>query len=505
MKRLINLSLHAILKSRIIIKMLNNKKQLEITNENKLKLFELMRYDYYQKYTHGIENLLTKLDINIPTKNINNDQEEFLHDFINNEKLDWGATSFHLKNKVQDINDLISLRPELESKKESILNITTNKGYLLSILPLNLFMPEEVLLQFIPPDDFSVPHPLKDIDPYGIASPDAKIIINSMWVATKKFEHTVLMNIHGHCPIGCSDCYKSFYVREKGHESELGAGDPYEKVPKKLENQTKYLVEWLNTNPQIYDVIISGGEPFLRQNSHIKILLNEFKKARYLRILRFCTGVIFLGLPFRIDDELLDIINEFTEEADIKITFQAHISNHLQISPEAVLAVKKIKKRGFNIYSQTPIKKGINFFLDDLEKTIFYLRELVKKQFLIGVEPYKFIVDMHPRTLAYYIPIEALIKVYGHLFDSHIIPELERPKTVSILSKQGNIVLSSHSLFAMKKEVDYSNKFVKYRIPKLTLNDELTSIEEFIYTEPLSSFNEDPNSLEKLRKSWFKE
>lgn len=455
--------------------MFNNLKQLELTNKNKLKLFKLMRYDYCQRHTNEIENLLEKLSINIPTKNINKEQEKYLYNFINKEKLDWGNTFFHLKNTIQDINDLIDLRPELESKKESISNIIKNKGYLLSILPLNLFMPEEVLLQFIPPDDFSVPHPLKDIDPYGIASQDVKIIKNNMWIASKKFEHTVLMNIHGHCPIGCSDCYKSFYVREKGHENELGAGDPYEKVPNKLKNQTKYLVEWLNTNPKIYDVIISGGEPFLRQNNHIKILLNEFRKARYLRILRFCTGVIFLGLPFRIDDDLLDIINEFTEETDIKITFQAHISNHLQISPEAVLAVKKIKKRGFNIYSQTPVKKGINFFLDDLEKTTFYFRELVKRQFLIGVEPYKFIVDMHPRTLAYYIPIEALIKVYGHLFDSHTIPELERPKTLSILSKQGNIILSPHSLFAMKKEVDYSNKLVKYRIPKLTLNNEMTS------------------------------
>ncbi len=485
--------------------MSNNLKQLELTSKNKLKLFELMRYAYCKKYMNEIESLLEKSGINIPTKNINREQEKYLYNFINKEILDWGDTSFHLKNRIQDINDLIEIRPELESKKESILNIIKNKGYLLSILPLNLFMPEEVLLQFIPPNDFSVPHPLKDIDPYGIASPNVKIIKNSIWIASKKFEHTVLMNIHGHCPIGCSDCYKSFYVREKGHENELGAGDPYEKVPKKLKHQTKYLVEWLNTNPQIYDVIISGGEPFLRQNNHIKILLNEFRNARYLRILRFCTGVIFLGLPFRIDDELLDIINEFTEDTDTKITFQTHISNHLQISPEAVLSVKKIKKRGFSIYSQTPIKKGINFFLDDLEKTIFYFRELVKKQFLIGVEPYKFIVDMHPRTLAYYIPIEALIKAYGHLFDSHNIPELERPKTLSILSKQGNLVLSSHSLFAMKKEVDYSNKLVKYRIPKLTLNNEMTSIEEFYYTEPLSQLNEDPDSLEKLRKNWFKE
>lgn len=471
-----------------------------------LDLFRVMRYEYYQRYIRNIENFLRKAGIDIPTKDISSEEDEkILCEIISKEKLDWGDISFHLRYRIKGVDELMEVKPELQDTKESILKAVNEKGYLLSILPLNLLLPKEVLNQFIPPPDFSVPHPAKDIDPYGITAPDVKIMNGKLWLGSRKFPHTVLMNIHGHCYIGCSDCYKSYYVREKGRETELGAGDIHEEIPSRLKHQTKLLVEWLNVNPQVYDVIISGGEPLQRLNTHIKLMLEEFRKAKYLKILRICTGVIFLGLPFRIDNELLEMLSEFSQETGIKITFQAHLSNHFQITPEAVMAVKKIRAAGFNIYSQTPIKEGINFFSKDINKTLFFLRELVRKQFLISVEPYKFIVDMHPRTFAYYVPIELLVKVFSALFDSHLIPDLERPKTLSLLSKMGNVVLSWHSLFTMKKEVDTKKGIVTYYIPRVALeNIQEIIVKDYIYQEPLlPPYNGDPDSLLKIRKGYF--
>lgn len=463
-----------------------------------LDLFEIMRHEYCKKIGLRMKNLLAMTNTEIPRmKSYKLDKKLFYG--IEKAGLDWGDPNFHLQCRIKKVDDLIELRPELQDKEKSIRR-AVNKGYLLSILPLNLLLPMEVLNQFIPPQDFLIPLPAKDIDPYGIASPDAKIMKDKLWLGSKKFGHTILMNIHGHCPIGCSDCYKSYYVREKGRETELGAGDTYKEIPVRLKYQAKLLVEWLNKNHQVYDVIISGGEPLLRPNSHIKLMLEEFRRAKYLRILRICTGVIFLGLPFRIDDELLNLLSEFSQQTGVKVTFQAHLSNHLQITPEAIWAVRKIRNMGFDIYSQTPIKEGVNFFAHNLEKTIFFLRELVKRQFHIGVEPYKFIVDMHPRTLSYYVPIELLAKIFSAIFDSHDFPDLERPKTLSILSKQGNLVLSWHSLFAMSKEIDRNKKLVRYQIPKIRIEGNKEVIENYIYEEPLLPLNEDPNSLLKIRQ-----
>ena len=459
----------------------------ESVQQNK-ELFQHLRIKYLAKnLPSSLHKIIDNCDIQLHLENVIDSD----HSQIKNKSLNWGNTSFHLKYRIRELSDLLKLVPEMQLKKNEIDRIIRG-GYILSILPLNLLLPTEVLRQFLPPIDFAQPHPLKDIDPYGITS--SKLVKNDIWFASQKFDHTVLMNIHGHCPIGCSDCYKSFYVRERGHENDLGAGNPFEEQPSNLEKQTKILVNWLNSNPQVYDVIISGGEPLIRPNSHLKVMLRVFEKAKFLKVLRICTGTIFLGLPFRIDDELLNILEEFSDKTGVRITFQAHLSNHFQITPEAIIAVHKIRKKGFSIYSQTPIKEGVNFFSHDIEKTKNFWIELSKLQFMVGVDPYKFIIDMHPRTLSYYVPIELIIKVWSDVYESHNFPELERPKTISILCKEGNIQLSGHSLFSIHKEVDIKSKIVTYYIPTLFRE------KPFVYQEPLSEFNKDSKSLDTLKR-----
>jgi L-lysine 2,3-aminomutase len=255
----------------------------------------------------------------------------------------------------------------------------------------------------------------------------------------------------------------------------------------------------------VYDVIISGGEPLILSNEKLGNLLEELGKARNLRILRICTGTLFLGLPMRIDDELVDILDQFSNETGVRVTIQAHLACHEQIVPESVIAVSRLRKRGINIYTQVPIKEGINFFADDLHRTVKELALLGKKQVAIGVEPYMFIVDMHPSTNAFYVPIEPLICVWGALVESHDYPGLERPRTLSILFEGGNIILSGNTMLAMTKAVDKDRGIVTYRIPRVgpDQSNRPSIAEVFEYSEPLGPHNENPDSLGLLRERWL--
>lgn len=444
---------------------------------NLLSLFELARYNYYMQHITGIEKLLLKTDIPLPSKKLFAEHEKSLSRILKGENAKWDDTSFHLKYRITQLEELLELKPELLARKKTIANVLQNKGYLLSILPLNLLMPQEVLENFLPPPDYSEPHSTKHIDPYGIFRKKSKVIDErtGLLLGTRKFRHSVLMNIHGFCPIGCSDCYKAYYTRE---EHELGV--TLETLPR----QTEAIVEWMNSNPEIYDIILSGGEPLMASNSAVAHMLKRFEKAKHLKVLRICTGVIFLGLPMRIDDELIDTLKDFAEQTGVVIRFHANLYNHFQITPEAVQAIKRIRSREFNVYSQVPIKEGINFFCHDENKTLDFLTKLCLLQVMIGVEPYKFIVDMHPRTNAYYVPIELLIRVWSRFAESHNLPESERPKTLSVLFKQGNIILSGPILFSAQKEVDKSRKLVRYYIPTLFNRKKM-----FVYEEPLLQSN----------------
>lgn len=414
---------------------------------------------------------------------------------------DWSDWHFHVAHRVTKRALRVLEEEAPVSAHIGDLRIALNKGYLLSVLPLNLLLPKEVLSQFLPPKDFGDRGPTKCGDPYGIFSNESTIVKHGCLLGSSHFSQSVLVNIGGFCPIGCSDCYKSPITREitrKKAEKKLGL----RLVP--IDDHFRELVAYLNQNPSVTDVIISGGEPLMMSNRQLKRILTQLCAAKTLRTLRICTGCIFLGLPFRIDGELIGLLREFQDATGTTVTLQAHLSNHHQITPEAIIAVRKVVTRGINIYTQVPIRRGINFFPEDPDKTHEYLAKLGRMQVSIGVQPYVFLADMHPRTNAYYVPIEPLIKAWAELVESHRYPGLERPRSLSILHRRRNIILSGHTLFAMRKEVDEDEGVVRYFIPAPSfVTSGGTKSHYYMYEEPLMEENRDPKSLERLRDSWF--
>ncbi len=519
-----------------------------------INLLNSIRIKYiYLNVSTNIKQIFYRLGIDIKSL------PDLLVDNIeqNKENLvpDWSDWRFHLNNRLHlnnkstedDFNLLFELVPSAKKNEESLKRIIRegiefhegNNGYNerrfydLSILPLNIVLGEEVVNYFIPPPDYLQPHSTKKSDPYGIIQGKTRSKIDlggpvpitnteHMILGSHKFSHTLLFNIDFYCPVGCSDCYKTRmgtreYLAPNSHGSEvrmkiythpdLGILNPPTKD--QVKNQANSTVKWMNDDPrgqQVRDVIISGGEPLWLPNENIKAILEEFQNATNLKILRICTGAIFLGAPFRVDDVLLDMLKDFTDSTGVRITFQAHLGNYHMISPEAIIAVDKIRRRGISIYSQIPIKNGVNFFLNDPDKTLRDFVELGKRQAIVGVEPYMFIVDMHPSTNAYYVPIEPLMQMWGALVESHDYPGLERPRTLSVLFGGGNIILSGHVLFSAKKVIDKEKDRVIYQIPRVSYqkNWVLKTAEYFEYDEPLmKGINDDPDSLDNLKKKWF--
>jgi len=518
----------------------------------------LVRYIFLQNNTSNIvSRIISRASIEaIKSVPLTSSQVSGLERLFDARNPNWGDWKFHFAHRIHldsnstdsDFETLFSLLPS-SKKSETILRRIILKGvevsdngngtserrfYDLSILPLNLLLDESVVRYFIPPDDYLLPHSTKKSDPYGIVRGKSRAKIgkgeptaiadasSGRILGSHKFSRTLLYDVDFYCPIGCSDCYKTRMGTRESLARELveaGArlkvyhhpelGDLIPPSVDHLMEQTKKTIRWMNEDPrgqQVYDVILSGGEPLILSNEAIKSILDEFRLARNLRVFRICTGTLFLGLPFRIDDALLDIFSDFSESTGVRITIQAHLGNHHMITPEAVIAIEKIRKRGFSIYSQIPIKNGVNFFLGDHGKTVEYLSELERRQLIVGVEPYMLIVDMHPSTNAYYVPIEPLMQIWGTLVESHDYPGLERPRTLSVLFEGGNIILSGHTLFSAKKVVDRQNDRIIYTIPRVSSAQDWSAIiaESFSYDEPLiPGVNDDPDSLDRIRRTWF--
>lgn len=166
----------------------------------------------------------------------------------------------------------------------------------------------------------------------------------------------------------CSSCQR-MYDFQSGHLNfNLEKLKPTESWPKKL----KILLRYFEKDAQLRDILITGGDAFMSSNHTIENILNEVyemalrkknknkdlpdgkKLAEIIRI-RFGTRLPAY-LPQRINDSLIDILRRFKEKASAigikQFIVQAHFESAMEITPEAKLAVEKLRSAGWIVTNQ---------------------------------------------------------------------------------------------------------------------------------------------------------
>ncbi len=424
----------------------------------------------------------------------------------------WGSPKFHMLFRATKPEHFELLGIKIDKKILDEAKKVVESGRVMSLLPLNALMNETTIRKFIPSrsEKFSG-NWRHSMDPYGIFSVDERVIAKDkfgkkIYLATRKFPYAVLVNVTEACPVGCDGCYKGSMVRTS--LSVLSDIYPeYAEIKKQLTleerrviQQVELLTLWLNQNPEVDTVVLSGGEPTLFGNKTFEKILGEFKKARYLRTVRLCTSAVFQGLWYRIDDQFVKILAEFEKKTGKQFYINAHVTDEYQLSnPEAKIALDKLNMHGITVHLQMPLQEGINFRRNDLKWSVEKIKRISKQAYAIGVLPYKFIVDMHsPSHQDVTVPIELVTKTISFL-DSHTEnSDMERWQAYNILHEQGNLYLSSYPHFTAVKEIDSKRKRVVYFIPKVEFGKSKRVIIH-TYEEPLiKNCNDNPNSLNKI-------
>jgi lysine 2,3-aminomutase len=459
-----------------------------------LDFFQYLRLKWLKQNVKGdnityIEKVLGKPIHKLITIGLNKTKKKELDRLFKRKGYDWGGINFHINYRITTYQNMIEVLEGIEPEIENIIK----KGYNLSIMPLALVTKNiDLLFKFTPKKDFFTDHIAKSWDPYGIFGKKVKLFREGFYLASQKFKRSILMNITSACPLGCVGCYKGIFTRIVGKKF-------YTNLKKAVSKQAKLLVEHLNEHPEIKTVIVSGGEPLLLTNDGWKKILQEFKNAKYLGEFRICTGVIFQGLPFRIDDELLDMLENFENDTGVKVNFNAHLGHPEQFTPESLIVIRKIIKKGFPINSQVPLQRGVNIFIEDFDKTMQTLYELARLQGISGVRPYKYILHMNVGSLEYSVPLEFMLEVLAELKYriDHPWPETWQPVSYCILYQKGNILLSPQMLYTIKKEVHKDKDYVIYHIPVPIGERKWHTVK---YVEPLlKGYNDNPNSLKKFK------
>jgi lysine 2,3-aminomutase len=272
---------------------------------------------------------------------------------------DWNNWKWQLKNRItslEQLEPLLELSPE---EREGCL--LANKKLSLAITPyffnlINRSDPKDpIRLQVIPRVEETITHQGELLDPVGEeeSSPVEGIV--------HRYPDRVLFLVTDRCAAYCRYCTRSRLVsnaQDYNFHPKYDAG-----------------LDYIRKNPQIRDVLLSGGDPLLLSNNKLDKLLGELRAIKHVQFIRIGSRIpVFL--PQRIDPELCEI---FKKHGPIWLSIHTNHPNECTIDLKN--ACERLAFAGVPIGNQSVLLKGINNHADTM-------RTLIHKLLMMRVRPY---------------------------------------------------------------------------------------------------------------------
>ena len=218
-----------------------------------------------------------------------------------------------------------------------------------------------------------------------------------------KYHNRLLLMVKNACAVNCRYCFRRHF--------------PYNQNKGNKANWQKAL-DYILANPQIDEVIFSGGDPLMAKDHELAWLIKQLENVPHLQRLRIHSRLPVV-IPERITDELCQLL----AESHLQSIFVSHINHGNEIDQHLTHAIQKLKRTGVTLLNQSVLLKGIN----DNAQT---LKTLSDKLFAAGILPYYLhLFDKVDAGSHFYIDDESAVKIYRELqamTSGYLVPKLAR-------------------------------------------------------------------------------
>jgi len=182
-----------------------------------------------------------------------------------------------------------------------------------------------------------------------------------------RYEDRVLLKVLSVCPVYCRFCFRREMV---------GPG------------------EYIRARPQIFEVILTGGDPFMLSARRARELVQALAAIEHVKVVRWHTRVPVVA-PERVTDDFVGALRVEGVASWVAI----HANHPREFTPEAKAAIVRLREAGISLVSQSVLLRGVNDRLD-------VLQDLMRGFVALGVKPYYLHhPDLAPGTGHFRLPI----------------------------------------------------------------------------------------------------
>lgn len=271
----------------------------------------------------------------------------------------WTDWRWQMRNRVHNEDSLSGWIEPTEDEREAIE--ATRGIFRWNVTPYyaSLMDPRDpgcpIRRQVVPTMDEMSPDIVGVVDPLEETahSPVKNLIHN--------YGDRVAFCVTAECAIYCRYCLRKRMVGDAGffmNRAELQQG-----------------IDYLAATPTVRDVLLTGGDPLVFNESNLRWLLERLRAIPHIEIIRIGSRMP-VKLPFRITNELVETLSEFHP-----IWLNTHFNHPKELTSDAAAAVDRLLRAGIPVGNQTVLLRGIN---DDADT----LRSLFEGLVRMRVRPY---------------------------------------------------------------------------------------------------------------------
>ncbi len=275
---------------------------------------------------------------------------------------DWQDWKWQLRHSIREMSQVEeAFDVKLDDHQRSDIEKTI-QSFPMSITPyyLSLVDPEDFQNDPVFKQAFPDKREL-DIAKYDMADPLAEEKDSPVGGVTHRYPDRVLLHISNTCAMYCRHCTRKRKV-----------GD-VDSIPSK--EQILKGIAYIKGTPEIRDVLLSGGDPFLLSDEYLDWILGEISAIPHVEVVRIGTRTPVV-LPYRITDSLIEVLKKYDS-----LWLNTHFNHPREITEASKEALKKLSGAGIPLGNQSVL-------LADINDSTNIMKQLVHKLVQNKVRPY---------------------------------------------------------------------------------------------------------------------
>ena len=312
---------------------------------------------------------------------------------------EWSNWRWHMRHIIRDAKTLKKLIKLTDEEYEAVKLARKHKipfGITPYYLSLMDYEPgqgrdEAIRAQVIPSLNYI--QKMKEYKTHGESSMDFMLERDTSPIEgiTRRYPQIVILKPVLTCPQICVYCQRNWEIEDVYSQAAI--------LPKqKLEKA----IEWIAQTPEINEVLITGGDPFILSNDRIESLLYKLSRIKHIQRIRIGTRTP-VTLPQRITDSLIRDINHFHIPGKREILIVTHVEHPYEITHNSMEAVQSFRQYGIGVYNQM-----VYTFFNSRKFEAAALRHQLR---LIGVTPYyTFATKGKEETDDFRVPIPRMLQ-----------------------------------------------------------------------------------------------